>query len=214
MKYPLALPVFASMLLTACALPFGGAPLQQLYSTALQKSYELTREERSTVAVAQDKAIVFNLMDKFAQDAIISVLNVSPYCYNGRVFLIGEYETNQEWARAVEITALEKGVKSITTYVLLKSDAPTCGPLDNFMLFANARAKLILDEDIESTNIDIKAVQCQIVLLGIVASSDKIDRAITHARSVEGVVHVQSFLEATRIGPSNKASEVPDKVLP
>jgi hyperosmotically inducible protein len=214
MKYLLVLAVFASMLITACALPFGGAPLQQLFSTALQKSYELAREERSTFAVAQDKAIVFNLMDQFAQDDMIGVLNVSPYCYNGRVFLIGEYEINEEWARAVEITAREQGVRSITTYMLLKSDAPTCGLLDNFMLFANVRANLILDKDVESTNIDIKAVQCQIVLLGIVESSDKIDRAITHARSVGGVAHVLSFLEATRIRPSDKASEVPDKVLP
>jgi len=35
--------------------------------------------------------------------------------------------------------------------------------------------------------------------MGIVASAYEIDRAVTHARGAEGVVRVQSFLEATRM---------------
>ena len=154
---------------------------------------------------------MLNLTDKFAQDSAINILNVSPYSYNGHVYLIGEYESNGEWARAFEITAQEKGVRSITTYILMKTDTPTCGLLDNFMLYANVRAKLIKDEDVRSTNIDIKAVQCQIVLLGIVASSEEIDRAIAHAGSVDGVVRVQSFLEATRRRAVNDAQENPSE---
>ncbi|MGE5843850.1 MAG: BON domain-containing protein, partial [Syntrophaceae bacterium] len=53
--------------------------------------------------------------------------------------------------------------------------------------------------EVRSTNIDIKTLQCHVVLLGIVASSDEIDRAIIHARGAEGVPRVQSFLEATRM---------------
>jgi hyperosmotically inducible protein len=199
MKDQMILLLFISILFTACALPFGGAPLQQLYSTALQKSYEIVQEQRTAAAIAADKNIVLNLADKFAQASEIDLLDISPYCYNGRVYLIGEYETSAEWTRAIEITAHEAGVKSITTYILMKSDTPACGLLDNLILFVNVRAKLIMDEEIRSTNIDIKAVQCHAVLLGIVASSEEIDRAITHARSVEGVVRVQSFLEATHI---------------
>jgi len=35
--------------------------------------------------------------------------------------------------------------------------------------------------------------------MGIVASADEIDRTVTHARGAEGVVRVQSFLEASRM---------------
>jgi hyperosmotically inducible protein len=198
------------MLCTACALPFGGAPLQQLYSTAMRKSYEIAQEERTPAALASDNKIVLNLTDKFAQDIAINLLDVSPYSYNGRVYLIGEYDTDEEWARAIEITAREEGVKSITTYILMKTDAPACGLLDNFMLYANVRAKLIMDEEVRSTNIDIKVLQCHVVLLGIVSSSDEIDRAVTHARGVEGGVRVQSFLDAIRIRAVADVQRSPD----
>ena len=211
MKYWMLLYLLLSMLVTACALPFGGAPLQQLYSTIAQKSYEISREERTPMALALDKSIVLNLTDKFAQDNAINLLDVSPYSYNGRVYLIGEYETDEEWTRAIEITAREEGVRSITTYILIKREPPTCGLLDNFMLYANVRAKLIRDEEVRSTNIDIKALQCQVILMGIVASSDEIDRAVTHARGAEGVVRVQSFLEATRIRAIDDVPKIPDE---
>lgn len=211
MQYRWFLHLILSMLITACALPFSGAPLQQMYSTVARKSYEISREERTPVALALDNKIVLNLTDKFAQDSAISLLDVSPYSYNGRVYLIGEYETSEEWSRAIEIAAHEEDVKSVTTYILMKTEHPTCGMLDNFMLYANVRATLIRDEDIRSTNIDIKALQCHIVLLGVVASSKEIDRAITHARGVEGVIRVQSFLEATRIRALDDVPKIPEE---
>ena len=93
----------------------------------------------------------------------------------------------------------------------MKEDPPPCGLLNNFMLYANVRAKLIRDEEVRSTNIDIKALQCQVILMGIVASSDEIDRAVTHARGAEGVVRVQSFLEATRIRAIDDVPKIPDE---
>jgi len=211
MKYQRFILLLLSMLVTACALPFGGAPLQQLYSTAVRKSHEITREERTPVALALDNKIVLNLTDKFAQDSAINLLDVSPHSFNGRVYLIGEYETDEEWTRAIEITAREEGVKSITTYILMKGKPPNCGLLDNYMLYANIRAKLISDEEVRSTNIDIKALQCQVILMGIVASSDESDRAMTHARGAAGVVRAQSFLEATRIRAIVDVPKIPEE---
>jgi osmotically-inducible protein OsmY len=41
---------------------------------------------------------------------------------------------------------------------------------------------------------DVKSVQCNVVLYGFVASENKIKKAIVHAKSVEGVRSVKSFL--------------------
>ena len=60
------------ILITACALPFGGAPLQQLYTTAARKSYEIAQEERTAATLALDNKIVLNLADKFTQDGAIA----------------------------------------------------------------------------------------------------------------------------------------------
>ena len=199
MRHKLFLYPLLSILLSGCALPFGGGPLQQLYSTAVRKSYEIAREVRTPAAIASDNLIVLHLTDAFAQNDAINLLDMSPYCFNGRVYLIGEYGTEEEWAGAIGIAANEEGVRSVTTYILMTKGPPVCGLLDNFMIFANVRAKLIEDEEVRSTNIEIKVLQCQVVLMGILASPEEINRAIDHARGVQGVIRVQSFLEAGRI---------------
>jgi hyperosmotically inducible protein len=55
-------------------------------------------------------------------------------------------------------------------------------------------AKLIADDRIWSTNVDVKAVQCNVVLLGIVGTQQEISRSVAHARSVPGVRSVRSYL--------------------
>ena len=47
--------------------------------------------------------------------------------------------------------------------------------------------------------------------MGIVASADEIDRTVTHARGAEGVVRVQSFLEATRTRALDDVPKIPEE---
>ena len=58
------------------------------------------------------------------------------------------------------------------------------------------KSKLIGDEDIWSTNIDVKSVQCNVILYGLVTSKNKINKAIERAKSVKGVCTVTSFLKS------------------
>jgi hyperosmotically inducible protein len=60
------------------------------------------------------------------------------------------------------------------------------------------RGALIGDKDIWSTNIDIATVQCDVVLLGIVGKDKEIADAVAHAKAVDGVQRVKSFLRAVR----------------
>ena len=57
---------------------------------------------------------------------------------------------------------------------------------------------LIGDKNIWSTNITIRTVQCRVVLLGIVGSKIQINRAINHAKSVQNVRSVKSFLRSAQ----------------
>jgi len=62
-------------------------------------------------------------------------------------------------------------------------------------LFTKIKTKLIGDKDISSTKIEVKALQCNIILLGLAGSADEINKAISHANAVEGVRSVKSFLK-------------------
>jgi hyperosmotically inducible protein len=68
----------------------------------------------------------------------------------------------------------------------------------NLELTAAAKGKLIKDKSIWSTNVDVKTVQCNIVLVGLVGSKEEINKAVAHAKSVEGAKSVKSFLKAAK----------------
>ena len=69
---------------------------------------------------------------------------------------------------------------------------------ENLEIVGKVKAKLVGDKEIWSTNIDIKSIQCKVVLYGLVGTKKEINKAIAHAKSVEGVRGVKSFLKSTK----------------
>ncbi len=167
-------------------------------TTLYQSTYGVAVEERSAATIASDKKITLTIQQKFLGDDAIKVLDISPYCYYGNVYLVGEYRTEKERGRALEIAKQVPGVNSVTPYLLRKKEKDTCGTIDNAEIGAKVKAQLIGDKDIWSTNIDVKVVQCNVVLLGIVGSKTEIDKAVAHAKSVSGIRGVTSYLKAAK----------------
>ncbi|HVN96817.1 MAG TPA: BON domain-containing protein [Syntrophorhabdaceae bacterium] len=167
-------------------------------STVYQSTYGVAVEERSVKTIASDEKIKLTIQQRFLQDDTVKILDISTYCYYGQVYLVGEYETEKERDRAMQLASTASGVKSVIPYLLRKKKSDTCGITDNLEISTKLKAKLIADKDIWSTNIDVKVVQCNVVLLGIVGSENEIAKAIAHAKSVGSVRDVTSYLKATR----------------
>lgn len=160
--------------------------------------YKAAVDERNVRTIASDDKIVVTVSKRFLDDANIKILDISADCYNGHVYLVGEYENVQQKNSAVKIAKGVEGVKSVTTYMLPKKKEAHCGTSDNLAIIAKVKAKLIKDKEIWSTNIKVKSVQCNVVLLGIVGSKAEIHKIIDHIKSVEGVRSVKSFLKSTK----------------
>ena len=183
---------YSTMILTLTLLALCGCT--SLYQT----TYGVAVEERSASTIASDKKITLTIQDKLLQDDAIKALDISPFCYDGHVYLVGEYGTEKERATALEIANKVPGVSSVTPYLLRKKEKDTCGTTDNVEIAAKVKAQLVGDKDIRSTNIEVKAVQCHVVLLGIVGSKKEIDKAVAHAKSVTGIRGVTSYLKAAK----------------
>lgn len=160
--------------------------------------YKTAMDERNVQTIANDDKIVVTISKRFFDDETVKVLNISANCYNGHVYLVGEYETGKEKERVIEIAKKVEGVKSVTTYLLSKKKGDLCKTSDNLAITAKVKTKLIKDKEIWSTNVGVKTVQCNVVLLGIVGSKGEIRKAIAHAKSVEGVRSVKSFLKSAK----------------
>ncbi|MBW1766719.1 MAG: BON domain-containing protein [Deltaproteobacteria bacterium] len=160
--------------------------------------YTTVMDERNVKTIASDTKIKGNILAKFIDDNTIKALDISASCYEGRVYLIGEYETIKQKERAIEIAKNIEGVKTVTTYLLSKKKDGPCGTKVNLKITAKVKAKLVKDKNIWSTNIDIKTMQCIVVLWGLVGSQEEIRKSIVHAKSVEGVKNVKSFLRTAK----------------
>ena len=158
--------------------------------------YKSAVDERSVGEQYDDQKITMAIRKKFSDDKKIKYFDISTYCYNGHVYLVGEYDTVDQKNQAVKLAREVSGVKSVTDYFLPKKEDDTCGTTANLKLLTKVKTKLIGDKNISSTQIEVKTLQCNIILLGLVGSTDEIKKAISHAKAVEGVRSVRSFLKA------------------
>jgi hyperosmotically inducible periplasmic protein len=159
--------------------------------------YGVAVEERKASVIAADTKITTTIQKKFLEDSDVKALDISAYCYNGDVYLVGEYDRAPQKEKAITVAKGVEGVRSVSTYILPKKKDDTCRTGDNLSIRGKVDAKLVADKDIWSTNIDIKVVQCNVVLVGIVKTGKEITKATAHARSVDGVRSVKSYLRST-----------------
>jgi hyperosmotically inducible protein len=157
--------------------------------------YKSAADERSVGEQYDDQKITMAIRKKFSDDKKIKYFDISTYCYNGHVYVVGEYDTVDQKSQAVKLAGEVNGVKSVTDYFLPKKEDDTCGTTANLKLLTKVKTKLIGDKNISSTQIEVKTLQCNVILLGLVGSADEIKKAISHAKAVEGVRSVKSFLK-------------------
>ena len=160
--------------------------------------YSAAVDERNVSTIANDTSIKGSIVKKLYDDDKIKSLDISTGCYRGHVYLVGEYDTEDQKYRAIQIAKSVEGVKNVTTYLVPKKKDDSCGTDEKLEIVGKVKAKLVGDKDIWSTNIDIKSIQCKVILYGLVGSKKEISKAIAHAKSVEGVRGVKSFLESTK----------------
>jgi hyperosmotically inducible protein len=166
--------------------------------SACGTAYKVAVDKRNLGTQAKDEQITMNIRSKLGEDETLKSLSFSTYCYEGQVYLVGEYDNPKQRTQAVKLAKEVEGVKSVKDHFLAKKKGDTCGTSDNLKLVAKISTELIKDKEISSTAIEVKAVQCNIVLLGLVGSKTEIDKAIAHAKGVEGVRSVTSYLKVAK----------------
>lgn len=187
-------------IITFFIFPLFSYGCSSVLTTVAEQIYITVVDPRDVKTILKDTKIKLTIINKFHDDEVISALNtldLSIECYGGHVYLIGEYDNPIQKARAIKIAKSIEGVKGVKTFLLPKNKNDICGIDENLIIMGRVKARLIGDKDIWSRNIDVKSVQCHVVLYGVVTSKHKIKKAVEHAKSVEGVRAVKSLLEST-----------------
>lgn len=160
--------------------------------------YKASVDERDVGTFVDDGRIESTVRARFVQDSQVKLRDVSVNSYRGHVYLVGEFEGDAQKARAVRLTQGVTGVGKVTVVPFAKRDDPTCGTQEELTLYTKIKASLVQDRDIWSTQVDIKVVQCNVVLLGIVARQRDVDAIVAHVNAEPGVRTVQNLIRVQR----------------
>lgn len=158
--------------------------------------YDLAADERSATAIVSDNVIKTAIQGSLLEDREMKILDISVYCYNGSVYLVGEYDKDAQREKAVKIAKSTKGVKQVEARLFPKRHNDACTLKDNLIIKGKMEALLLADEDIW-TPIDVSVVQCTIILLGITETREELSKAVMNAKSLEGTRGVISYLKST-----------------
>jgi hyperosmotically inducible protein len=157
--------------------------------------HKSTIEESRRGAQESDERITMAIRKNFSEDETLKFYNISTYCYNGHVYLVGEYDSLNQKNQAVKLAKKVDGVKSVDEILLPKGADNTCRITTNLELLAKVKKDLISNMNISSTQIEVTALQCNIILLGLADAADDIEKAALHAKSVEGVRSVSIYMK-------------------
>lgn len=167
------------LLLTGCA-------------TIASRAYSSATDERSLAVQAEDAKIATKIKKGLFDTGAKNLLALDVFCHQGLVVLAGVVEPGAKVGdQAVAIATSVEGVKRIETYFLPNRPSKT----SDLAIGAKIKARIIGDGDLKASQVDMAVIASHVVLTGVVDSQVKVDAILRHARAVEGVTAVKSFMQ-------------------
>jgi len=162
--------------------------------TGCSTIYKAAVDERDIGTFVDDGRIESSVRARFISDDAVRLRDVSVNSYLGTVYIVGEFESDAQKMRAKQLSMEVSGVRRVTIVPFPQRDDPTCGTTDDLALYAKIKGTLVEDSNIWSTHVDVKTVQCNAIILGLVASQREADAIVRHVNETSGVRTVQSLV--------------------
>ena len=177
--------VLPLMLVVALA---GCAP----YALAVKETYEVATDPRSLATQATDTQAELQIKAALVASPVRGTSGIDVYCRQGVVVLVGVVSPgSQAGQAAVSIARQTPGVRRVETYFV--PDRPSW--TNDMEIKEQIRAALITDPVLVSSRVDIAVYAGHVVLVGVVDSRANVQKFISDARSVSGVVSVTSYIQ-------------------
>ena len=197
-----------SVLSGCAAVPFGiglipGAPA---YVSSIigngQTAYETAMDERTARQQMLDAILAGHAQAELYKNKEIRTNQITAHCYFGKIYLVGEYESQDQLREIYECMDKVKDKRAIVSRLYLKEDKPEQDFLETQAMYAELRAQLTADFEVTSSPVDVEIVQGDIILLGVISEREERDRIMAHALSTHGVNRVISYLyHSEKCGP-------------
>lgn len=155
-------------------------------------------EERGIAGVADDTAIRLRLNALYSDDDERLWRKIGFQVYGGRVLLTGALDTPEMQSRAVRLAWQADGVTEVINEIEVVKSGGISGYGRDTWITTQLKSKLLFDKNVSSINYSIDAVRGKVYLIGIAQSRQELDRVINHARSIDYVQKVVSYVQIKR----------------
>lgn len=194
------IPLIFFLLPGCAALPFGiglipGAP--SYISSVIgngQSAYETAMDERTTEQQMLDAIIAGHAQAEFYKHKGIDPTQVIAYAYFGKLYLVGEYESQEQLQLIYECVDNVENKRAVISRLYIKNEESDSDFISEQAMYAELKAQLMADFEVTSSPIDVEIVQGDIILLGVISDKTERDRIMAHALSTDGVNRVVSYL--------------------
>ena len=162
------------------------------YALAVRETYDVATDPRSVMTQATDTQAEVQIKAALIASPVKGTSGIDVYCRQGVVVLVGVVPPgSQAGQAAVAIARQTPGVKRVETYFV--PSRPSWE--SDIAIKEQIRASLITDPALVSGRVDIAVYAGHVVLVGVVDSRANVQKFISDARSVSGVVSVTSYIQ-------------------
>ena len=162
------------------------------YVLAAKETYGIATDPRSLATQATDTEAELQIKAALLASPVNGTSGLDVYCRQAVVVLVGMVPSGSQAGRAaVDIARQTSGVKRVETYFV--SRRPSWE--NDVAIKEQIRAALIADPALVSGRVDVAVYAGHVVLVGVVESRANVEKFISDARSVSGVVSVTSYIQ-------------------
>jgi hyperosmotically inducible protein len=164
---------------------------------AVVSACSATRTQESAGEVFDDSVLTSKVKVALVDDPLTKAGQINVETYRGVVQLGGFVDNSQQKAQATKVARSVTGVKEVRNdlQVSTKPHATAGQDVDDSMLTASVKAKLMEDSTTKAYQINVGTEKGVVQLTGFVDSTTMKTRAGELARSVDGVKQVRNDLE-------------------
>ena len=164
---------------------------------ALASACSSTRTQQSAGEVIDDSTLTSKVKIALIHDPITKAGQINVETYRGVVQLGGFVDNTQQKEQATKVARSITGVTEVRNDLVVgtKPDATAGQAVDDSMLTASVKTKLVEDSTTKAYEINVGTQKGVVQLTGFVDSTTMKARAGELARSVEGVKEVRNDLE-------------------
>lgn len=186
---------------SGCAvIPFGiglipGAPsyISSIIGNG-QSAYEIATDERDSEQQMLDAIVAGHAQAELYKDKEIRPDQILAYCYFGKLYLVGEYDSQAQLRTIYECMEKVENKKMVISCLYLTPQKNKQNYLEKQAMYLDLKTQLVADFQVTSAPVEVEIIQGDIVLLGVIADPKERDRIMAHALNTPHVNRVISYL--------------------